>query len=162
MLPSLLAVGLVVLAQSPDGAGPAVSPPPPASSAPAAAPAPAPAPAATPAPEAAPPPAAAPAPAAAPSGDKPTEKKDAKAAGPKRDHISGLFVSGVGAAVVTLGAFLGTIGALFMFIPRIPFPGGDAERTTFTSSAVVGSTFMVLVGMSLVTVGVALVAVSFL
>ena len=77
---------------------------------------------------------------------------------PKKDHISGLFVSGVGAAVVTVGAVLGGIGALFMLAPRIPFPGGAPERETFTSSAVVGATFMVLVGMSLVTVGVALVA----
>ena len=80
----------------------------------------------------------------------------------KRDHWSGVFVSGVGAAVVVLGMMIGSVAGTYMVFKQLPFPGGDSERTGFTTSAVVGAVFCVLVGMTLVTVGGALVGVSFL
>ena len=50
-----------------------------------------------------------------------------------KDHLPGLFVSGVGAAITVLSfVFAGTAGT-FTFVP-IPFPGGEALAAMLPSA----------------------------
>ena len=150
-----LSVLLALASQSADPAAPASAPPPAAEAAPPPSEAAAPAPAEPAKAEPTPAPAAA-GPATEADGEG---KKKAKKPFDIRNHLSGPFVGGVGLAVMVVGGLLGGVAVMLQFLP-LPFPGGNTEKGGFVTSAVVGSVFCALVGLSLVVVGTALLGVS--
>jgi hypothetical protein len=78
----------------------------------------------------------------------------------KKDPWGGVVVSGLGGAIITLGATL-AVTALTLAVAPVPFPGGAPERQGAATSAVIGTVFCSLVGTTLVAVGAVLVGVSF-